>query len=554
MSPGSPVFATARRSALTLGERLAVAANPSIAPATPRDLDDEPVHRWRKTLDNDGSVKFDRRLRWDGLKEQEVRAALSALPDQRSVPAWTILLEEACTAAGFESESADRAIDPTAPIPFEEIVLPFVQIARRRLHAAVTRIDRILVPAAQISLERALLSELSEVAEQALLVDFSVVGARKGGWGFSLGGPRRAGYLEFVNGLRGARLAPLVERYPVLVRVLAVRCTLWVDSCAELVQRAEADAPALSALFDAGDLGAVVDVHAGRGDTHCGGRTVATVQFASGLTVMYKPRSMKLDLAFYGLLAWLGERGLEPAQRVLRILDCGEYGWMEYVRPAAVASEAELRDYYERAGALVCLAYVLGAGDLHADNLIAVGSYPMIVDLETTMCPPVQGAKPITQDGAQLAVSVLRSLLLPFWNVGPNGALFFRGGGLGIETDSLRSSEHVWSFVNTDRMVRERRAMNLKEPTNVPRFDDRLVPPTERTEDIVRGFSRCHAFLESHRDELTAAAARWIAFADGAYECSCAILTSTPLRCGAACIRAICTTGSSAACSSRSCD
>jgi type 2 lantibiotic biosynthesis protein LanM len=508
MSPESALFVAARRSALTLRERLTVAAGASTGgrAATHRigEADDDALRRWRRTLDPDGSGRFDRRLRWDDLREQEIRAAFRVAAEQTPVSDWGFLLDDACAVAGCELNEPDRAVDSGAPIPFEEVLLPFVEVARRRLRAHARSIDRILAPAAQASLERALLFELSRVAEQALLTDFSVARSLKGRSAVSLGCPSRTAYLEFVNALRASRLAPLVERYPVLLRLVTVRAGLWVSSVAELVSRAEADAPAIAALFGGVHLGPIVEVDTARGDTHCGGRAVATVRFASGLTIMYKPRSMKLDLAFYDLLNWLRERGLEPEQRVLRILDRDDYGWMEYIHPAPVGSDDELRDYYERAGALLCLSYVLGASDLHADNLIADGPYPVVVDMETMMSPAVQGANSKTPTADQPAPSVLRTLLLPFWNVGPKGRVFFHGGGLGLQHESLRSSEHVWSFVNTDGMSRERRTQPLLAPTNVPRLLDRLVPPTERTEDIVRGFNRCHAILERHRSELTA--------------------------------------------------
>lgn len=509
MTPQLPAIAAARACALTLEERLAALPHAPIATASSRARADAAVERWQRILDRDGENRFSRRLRWDGLEEDGIRDALYAPREPGPDEPWTGLLAEACAAAGEGSAAGDPALDPAEPVPFEEVVLPFVQAARRRLRDAAPAAGRVLAPSARAALERALLRELSELAGQALLVDLSVARARAGSAGLSLGAPGTSLYRGFVDSLRAARLEPLVARYPVLARLLAVRAEVWVTTSAELASRADADAGALGELFGVGAPGPITELRTGRGETHCGGRTVAAVRFACGLEVMYKPRSLQLDQAFYGLLEWLRERGLAPDQRVLRVLDGDGYGWVEFVHHGPLESEAELRAYYERAGALLCLASLLGAGDLHAENLIAVGAYPVPVDLETVMGAPVQ---PPRGDGAGGAPALRRPLasstllatgLLPYWQVGAQGHLF-SGGGLGGRDERQRLVERAWSFVNTDRMGRERRTRELDPPCNLPRLDERLVPPAERVEDVVRGFERCHAFLEAHRDALTA--------------------------------------------------
>ena len=42
----------------------------------------------------------------------------------------------------------------------------------------------------------------------------------------------------------------------------------------------------------------------------------------------------------------------------------------------------EIKEYYYRCGAECCLTYVLGMTDIHMDNVIAHGKYPVIIDTE----------------------------------------------------------------------------------------------------------------------------------------------------------------------------
>lgn len=496
----------ARRSALTLRERLSSRAHPDRGTPPGVGDQDDVIDRWRRVLDRAGTGRFARRLHWDGLDEAGVRATLRVPLELSSSDEWTTIWTGASADAEQTADCADRVFDPCDPQPFEEILVPFVRDARRRLRDRLPSIDTGFAPNAVLALERALLAELCGVAEQALFAEFAVARARQGG-GLSLGDPARRIYLDFVRRMRSAGLVPIVERYPVLARLLVVRTELWVQSSVELAMRARADAAAIGDMFAGGPPGPITDIRVGRGDTHAGGRTVAQIAFESGLTVMYKPRPMQIDVAFYALTAWLHGVGLEPQQRAPLILDRGDYGWMEFLRPAPVDSATQLRTYYERAGTLLCLGYVLGAGDLHAENIIAAGEYPVLVDLEMLMCSPVDAAgttRDPAPDGAY-ATNVLGSLLLPFWNVGPGGVLIFRGGGLGAEHAALRSSEWQWTFVNTDRMARAQRNVPLPAPTNMPMIDGRPAPPEAHVEDIVRGFERCHALLESRRAELAAA-------------------------------------------------
>ncbi|HEX8675422.1 MAG TPA: type 2 lanthipeptide synthetase LanM family protein [Longimicrobium sp.] len=505
----SPISA-AGAPALTLRERLLRMADAPGGGPGDEQRAGEALERWRTALDRGGPDRFARRLRWDGLDEGRLREGLYLAEAEIEAAEWSLLLEEACDAAAHEPTDADPAIDPADPIPFEEVVLPFLHAARRRLADAAPGAGDVLAPAARAALERALLRELSAAANQALQVDFSVALARAGGRAISFGAPRPRVYLGFVESLRAARLRPLVAAYPVLARLLAVRAVLWVSTSAELVARARADAAALAGRFGGGEPGRIVSLRTARGETHCAGRTVAAVGFASGLEVMYKPRSMKVDIAFYGLLEWLREGGLAPDQRILRVLDRGEYGWVEFVRAEPLASAEEVRDYYERAGSLLCLAYLLGAGDLHAENMIAAGAYPVPIDLETLMLgTPVQGAENggVFDPAVRLspaAPSVLGTALLPFWQVGAD-ITRLQPGGLGL-AGSATVVERGWAFVNTDQMRREERRRPSASPVNVPMLHGEPVSPAGHVDDLVRGFERCYAFISAHREALASPA------------------------------------------------
>ena len=56
---------------------------------------------------------------------------------------------------------------------------------------------------------------------------------------------------------------------------------------------------------------------------------------------------------------------------------------MEHIDYKSCFNKNEANDFYTRSGNLLCLLYLLNAVDFHHENLIAHGSFPVLVDLES---------------------------------------------------------------------------------------------------------------------------------------------------------------------------
>ncbi len=457
---------------------------------------------------------FNRRLQWDGLEETHVAQLLTAprQPPQPIAP-WAKFLADACDACGALPDEVDRSQDLSDPVPFEEVLLPFVHVARCRLRQLIPDLDQSLLPSAQASAERALLKELSAAAELALFAEFAASRAMGGGPGLRLDKPPRSLYRRFVRSLRHARLEPLIKRYPVLGRLLAVRATFWLEASAELVVRLRADRDGLAETLDIDPLSTVAHLRYGLGDSHGRGRTVTSVRFTSGTEVIYKPRSLEIDVAFYGLLEWLNERGLNPCQRTLRVLDRGTHGWVEKILPGSMSSDEEVTSYFERAGALLAVAYVLGAMDLHHGNVIAAGPDPVPVDLETIMATSVRPPGQDQEKGMVLRQSqgnILRTGLLPYWRTTRDGWKL-RHGGMGGISNEIRGVAKTWRHTNTDWMVRRDEVRVIRE-ANCARRAAEIRTPVDHVEDVIRGFEQAYTTLQRHCDEIVSERGPLVAF------------------------------------------
>ena len=458
----------------------------------------EPLTCWRSVFGSGEAHAFDRRLQWDGLDEH--RAAELIMPPQEPpipIAPWATFLADVCE---VPSSGTDRSEGAPNPIAFEEVLSPFVQVARVRLRQVVPDIDQQLLAQAQVSSERALLRQLSAAAGQTLFAHFAAERAVRGGPGLGLGGPPRSQYHRFVRALREAHLQPLIERRPVLARLLAVRAAFWVEVHAEFVKRLAADRGDLSAIFGIDPLAKVAHLKTGLGESHCGGRSVFQVRFTSEAELMYKPRPLSIDVAFYGFLEWLNQRGLAPCQKTLRVLDRDAYGWVEVVKPMPMSDERQVQSYFERAGGLLAVAYVLGSTDLHAGNVIAAGPDPIPVDLETIMGPSALRPPGDPADNTlprRSRSNVLGTRLLPFWLMKSDGGELREGGIGGGTGNELSVVVKAWRHTNTDWMA-QREEVRVARGSHRARKGVEIPTPVDHMEDVVRGFERGYALMRRY--------------------------------------------------------
>ncbi|HEX5602013.1 MAG TPA: DUF4135 domain-containing protein, partial [Pyrinomonadaceae bacterium] len=139
----------------------------------------------------------------------------------------------------------------------------------------------------------------------------------------------------------------------------------------------------------AGDPGELQELSFGAGDSHCGGATVAIVRTEGG-RVIYKPRSLAIDNALRRFISELAdEYGSALNLRVPEVMDCGDYGWVEFVTHRFAAGNEELLSFYSGIGHLLALMRLLSGTDLHAENVIAHGRTPVVIDCETLFTPKI---------------------------------------------------------------------------------------------------------------------------------------------------------------------
>ncbi|GIJ73715.1 type 2 lanthipeptide synthetase LanM family protein [Virgisporangium ochraceum] len=176
----------------------------------------------------------------------------------------------------------------------------------------------------------------------------------------------------------------LSEHYPTLLDRLARMVGNRCDAAFAFARRFAADRPAIAGLVGT-DPGELVEVEFGAGDSHRGGQTVALVR-CSGARLVYKPRSVAVDVALDRFLA--GFLTGPDRIRVPAVVVGDGYGWAAHVEHRYCADDAELHTFYRNLGHWLAVMRLLGGSDLHAENLVAAGPVPVVVDCETLFTPP----------------------------------------------------------------------------------------------------------------------------------------------------------------------
>jgi type 2 lantibiotic biosynthesis protein LanM len=316
-------------------------------------------------------------------------------------------------------------------------------------------------------------------------------------------------FQSFVHNIRTPEIAHRIMReYPALAVQLTSHLERWVTTSLEFTFRLCRDWNEIRRTFSPEeDPGPLVSLQSEAGDRHRQGRSVAICEFASGLRLVYKPKSLATDVHFQELLSWTNGRGAHPAFRTLQILDRGSHGWVEFVAAATCDSIPKVRRFYERQGAYLALLYALEATDVHCENVIAAGEHPMVIDLEALFqarCPAPE--TPLDIDSAAIAHSVLRVGLLPWrdWsNVEPDGIdLSGLGGAAGQLTPYAIPD---WEAAGTDQMHLTRRRMAISADQNRPTLNGDDVDPCDYVADVSSGFAGMYHMLLEQRAELLSA-------------------------------------------------
>ncbi len=367
--------------------------------------------------------------------------------------------------------------------PFGHILSPLARAAAARLrHSVDASVSGRLATSARQDLAGLLLNRLCTLCAAPLYDGFV---------------DSSATYRDFVLRMQSGGLIDLFQEKPVLLRLVACLTRQWLNTSREFLLRLDADLPRMQhdLLRRDRDL-QVIHLHGVDSDVHRGGRSVLRLEFADGSRVVYKPRNLELDAAWRGVI----ERLNHDAPLLLRaaaVASMGDYGWAEFIEHRPCDSERDCREFYCRAGAWLALLHCFGASDIHHENVIAAGSHPVPIDVETLLQGAVirstsPGSQAYEAAREMIARSVASVGMLPSYASTANGV---RTAG-GIASEWPTGKALMWQDMNADTMRPCVRSGAVPIPTNLPLLrPDRHIGLAGHVEDFVEGFRTYAAYL-----------------------------------------------------------
>ncbi len=507
--------------ASTIAERLSDRFIPDPAQAHHKLIDSR-IKKWCQAIALGNREKFAKRLAWDDLNADTICQVLGNVrfADGQPLPHWAETLREILlTNLEPEDKRIYRCLNPEDPIPFEEVFLPFIWVARQKLITQTKASMQLLSEVAYASLERSLLKRLASICTQCLQIEFSTFRLlRQSSLMRLLTQLQRNNsneeYQIFIKELAKGGLLSFFQKYSVLARLVTVVIDFWVEATAEFLQRLESDLPIIQRTF-LKDTSQVVALEPCLSDPHNQSRSVIALTFASGLKLIYKPKNLTLEVAYFQLLSWCNQQNVLLPFRLLKIINRIDYGWVEYVEHLPCKDEVAAQRHYQRAGMLLCLLYVLRGTDCHCENVIASGEHLVLIDMETLVEPRTRNLVRTHEEMGALALasqqliedSVLQVGLLPRWEFKEDKQVAYDTSGLsGTDEQQISCQRPKWQYINTDNMVLAYGSGNMSiamtTQPNAPSLNGITLSPNDYVDEIINGFQQMYQFLMERREAL----------------------------------------------------
>lgn len=362
--------------------------------------------------------------------------------------------------------------------------IPFVEIMLRYTENFVNDSSLELSVLVKNKLEYDLLKELSAIAEVILQIELDTFVANE-----------NSSFDEFIEKMNSL----LIVNYPVLDRMLKLKTNNFSNHIHNIIRRFREDIANIKITFNLEDT-TIIDIDVNLGDGHNGEGT-SLVYLSDGTKLIYKPRNIKITNSYNSFIEWVNFRQKINLE-TFKVLNCKNYGWMEFVNYEEVSSEEDLQEYYYKAGALLAITLLLGSKDCHHENIIASGNNPFMIDHETVIQPFFNDQSFRTWDSQHKIplFSVLESFLIVNSDTGSPLDIVGYGVKGNIEVTELEKKVINPNTISSKRTTRfiTRKIVDK----NIPVFKGKYTFVNDYKQYFIDGFSATYDMLSDSKDEL----------------------------------------------------
>lgn len=283
---------------------------------------------------------------------------------------------------------------------------------------------------------------------------------------------------DFVEWIINEGLRDIFIVYPAFARLSATILEQYISNACLLLSRLCDDRHDVIDRFLDGksEYFEVTHLKGNLSDSHNNGQSVVEIGFSNGKKIIYKPRSLLVDATWNLFVRQLCDMGLDFDFKEIATLLRDGYGYAEYILWDIISDVKSINRYYYNSGALLCIVSMLGGSDFHYENIIAHGTSPVLVDLETIITARSKSAYEgdYAQRNIMDTTSVGRTLMLQRW-VG----------------SSLEHSREIGGISSTNTEGKNYHLLNGK-PTSADQYID----------DVLRGYDTTYTFIMNNRNKI----------------------------------------------------
>jgi type 2 lantibiotic biosynthesis protein LanM len=475
----------------------------------------ERLAAWCKACASGNWDLFKKRLDRDNLTFEFVlsRFANAEFRDGKEYPIW--FLDSRWIKASLVSELKEinhkKYQSNRKVFPFEGLFENMLDEAEHLVYSDINDTELEFISAqAKLDLRYMLLEKVSELCAQAIFEAFNNYSYGTGIYN-DLAKSETSNlissvkYDSFLAMMRSNGFDHLFDEKPVLLRLISTITRQWIDTTREFIIRFTNDYEEIKVLLSFEFESLIIERITGDlSDAHNSGHSVLKVELNYGCKLLYKPKDCRLDLALNLLIKKFNDSGANILLRSPKIIALNGYGWAEYINHSNCNDVDGVKRFFERSGAWLAIFHALNGVDMHFENIIADGEFPVPIDMEMILQSRSHNISNSDQDndGAGLAVaktidSVLSIGLLPAYIKNSKGDLIGTGG---MSNHQPTTKSWRWDNINTDLMKRTQVNLLVGSSTNLPYLNNHLINASDYVDQILNGFKLYYKFLMIQRD------------------------------------------------------
>lgn len=261
--------------------------------------------------------------------------------------------------------------------PTMVIAFPFINYVNNKLENVTTNLLNIKVKAEVIDkMKESLVMELFNISGKIIALELSIFKDKN-----NIGSNK---FLKFVQETFHSENSyyNFFNKYPTLARIMTTRTEYLTNFFITLIKRVDKDHQILKNFLNINNKVIFNDITLGTGDSHSKGKSVSTLDL-NNKKIVYKPKNLEVTKDIKKFIDWTTSTFNLLDIKLPESIYHDDYSYVEYIDYIPCKNNKEVENYYKRYGVLVSLSYILGITDLHVENIIANGEYPVIIDIET---------------------------------------------------------------------------------------------------------------------------------------------------------------------------